>query len=118
MARPTPDGDLRRIRFSTKIKRGDQLDRLPASPKPHSDHYAEQEYSDKYENILPMAVTFQVRRLGFAKLGQLDWHFTPSVFRRSLQPPLLRPRIHWRDGGRYRRFCRPKLACVIGQFGC
>jgi hypothetical protein len=47
--------------------------------------------------MLPMAVTFQVRRLAFATLGQLDWHFTPSVVRRGLQPLRLQPWIDWRD---------------------
>jgi hypothetical protein len=86
------------------------------SPKPLRDNRREQEQSDEYDDVLPMAVTFQISRLAFAKLGRLAWHFTPSIVRWGLQPLPRQPWGDSRDGRRRLHLCYRKFACIIAEW--
>jgi hypothetical protein len=46
-----------------------------ASPNPLGNNHAKQDQAHKYEDVLPMAVALQVRRLAFAKLGPFGRNF-------------------------------------------
>jgi hypothetical protein len=52
-----------------------------ASPKPLCDNYAKQTQPDKHQDILPMAITFQIGQFALGRLAQFGRHLTPSVAR-------------------------------------
>jgi hypothetical protein len=101
-------------RISQRPATDQNLSRSLAAPKPVRDTNAEQEYSNKDEDILPTAIPFQVRRFAFVTLGQLDWHSTPRSFG-GAQPLPLQPRIDLL-GGRCLHHTR-KFASLTGGRG-
>jgi hypothetical protein len=52
-----------------------------AAPKPVCDDCAKQKQPDKHQDILPMAIAFQVGRLALGRLAQYGRHLTPSLAR-------------------------------------